>query len=62
MKRILADNADITYEEKDVVSLDLFCWIFDGWFLLGLGKATHTSSPFFIRTAFVDVTLVFWKF
>ena len=25
MKRILADNADITYEEKDVVSLDLFC-------------------------------------
>jgi len=48
-----------TSEEKDVVSPDLFCYSFDGWFLLGLGKATHTSSPFFIRTALVDVTLVF---
>ena len=25
VKRIQADYADITYEEKDVVSLDLFC-------------------------------------
>ena len=43
-----------------MVSLDLFFLVSTG-FGLGLGKATQTAWPFFMRTALEDVTRVFLK-
>ena len=54
----LKNKRRATYEEKEVVSLDRFLLESTG-FWLGLGKATQTAWPFFMRTALLEVTLVF---